>query len=162
MTDNTAQYAKLEQRVDGIEKSVGTISHEMRNISMMLTDRQRGGDKLEGRVNAMEGAIEGVSRQITALALKMDERGKPPWTLIISGVALCFTAWGAFGWLIYTPVVKDQARVENDIKAIEAQLVPRAEHGERWRQQERNAERIEKRLDRLEDARIHRNAAAEP
>jgi hypothetical protein len=90
VSDNSAQYAKLEQRVDGIEKSIGSLGHEIRNISMKLDGRARGGTMLEGRVNALEGSIEGVAKQITALANKIDERGRPPWVVIISDLGLCF------------------------------------------------------------------------
>jgi hypothetical protein len=116
--------------------------------------------KLESRVDAIETGLHGLTKQISGLADKIDQRGQTPWSLIISALALCFTAWGAFGWLIYAPVVKDQTRIEADIKALETQIVPRAEHMERWRQQERAGDDMRKRLDRLEEDRFRRTAEA--
>jgi hypothetical protein len=73
-----------------------------------------------------------------------------------AGVALAILV--AIGGLAYRPIDAAQSRLEAEMKLLQIQIVPRGEHQEHWRRDERDIERIEKRVDRLESRRVEAEA----
>jgi multidrug resistance efflux pump len=107
---------------------------------------------LEARVEGLERGVESIAREIKNLAVRIDERGRTPWALIWSGLGVAASLVGLVGALVLRPIDEAQARLDRVQAAFAAELVPRREHQERWRQEERAIERLESRLDRLERA----------
>jgi hypothetical protein len=105
---------------------------------------------LEARVQGLERGVEGVAREVRKIAERIDERGRTPWALIWSGLGVAATLIGVVGALVLRPVEEAQARLERRHAAITQELVPRREHEERWRFEERIIERLENRLELLE------------
>lgn len=116
---------------------------------------------LEQRVSGLEGSLKDIAGQISGLANKLDERGKTPWPVIWSAIGVSFTMVVAIGGLAYAPIVATQARLEADMRGHYAELrgevqrvdrdTPNRAEYERGRVvNDRNLERIERRIDRLE------------
>jgi hypothetical protein len=132
-----AQFAALDQRVTGLEKGLADL-----------------GDTVTRQNQA-------VMAQIGALSDKLDERARTPWGVIWSAMGASITLFGLLGALVYRPIDQAQTRLEREqvsmqqqlqeqLTALRLQIVPRGEHQERWRISDRDLERLEKRVDRLE------------
>jgi exonuclease VII small subunit len=107
---------------------------------------------LEARVQELERGVEGVAREVRKIAERIDERGRTPWALIWSGLGVAATLVGVVGALVLRPIEEAQARIERRHSVLAYELVPRREHEERWRFEERTIERLENRIERLERA----------
>jgi len=121
------------------------------------------------RITGLETNFVALSKNITdqfqALNLKMDERGKPQYTLLIGLVTVGIALTGAIGALAYTPIKNDISRLElitgkiaetsannHDLEVLEKQIDQRFINGQArrddWQRQselrsEKNAQAIE-------------------
>ncbi|MGY2052429.1 hypothetical protein [Methylobacterium sp. JK268] len=131
---------------------------------------------LETRVEGIAGSLTNVATTLTALGEKLDRGKQTPWGVIWSALGVAMTVLTVVGGLAYWPIKEGQAdlrasillmqeRSDRRVEALAAGVVPRAEHQEHWRRQERDfgflrervarvEEQIEKRLDRLEAPRF--------
>lgn len=116
---------------------------------------------LEQRVSGLEGSLKDIAGQISGLSNKLDERGKTPWGIIITGAGVAFSVVVAIGGLAYAPIVTTQARLEfdmrehyrelrADINRVDKDTPSRLEYDRGRAVNDRTLERIERRIDRLE------------
>jgi hypothetical protein len=85
----------------------------------------------------------------SALNTKLDERAaqsRPQFTAITSSIGVAVLLISSLGWLALEPLKGRLASMEN---ALAMNLVPRPEHIERWRANEKDLENFRQRLDEL-------------
>lgn len=116
---------------------------------------------LETRVSGLEDGVKNILSQIQSLAVEFRDRGKTPWNIIWSAVGVSFAVIVAIGGLAYAPIIATQARMEmdarahyqelrNDIQRVDRDTPNRNEYERGRSTNDRNLERLEKRIDRLE------------
>jgi hypothetical protein len=106
---------------------------------------------LSQRVTGIEDSVKGVVSAVNSLADKMERRSQTPWPLLVSLAGVGLAVLIAIGGLAYRPIDAAQSRLELEVKLLQGQTVPRAEHSEHWRRDEAETERLRVRVDRLED-----------
>lgn len=73
---------------------------------------------LQQRVTGLETAVQNVSNQITGLANNLNERGRTPWGLLITGGGLSVTILVVLGGLAYAPIRAGIDRADRDITEV--------------------------------------------
>lgn len=121
-----------------------------------------------------------LNNAITGLATKIEERGRPQWTIMIMAAGFLLAFMTSIGTLAYLPIrsaterlendvgklrdgavtraeldarsartLTDLSRLREDIQAIDKVTVPRGEHEEKWRGNDRHIENVQRQIDDL-------------
>lgn len=117
--------------------------------------------RLDERVDGMEQSIGHVVTAVDRLSSKLDKAGQPQWQLLLGVIGLIVGLVGYIGTAWQAPLTAAITRQQEDIRGLQAAVVPRQEvsglltmaqrDNDLIRQRiERFENRIERRLDRLE------------
>lgn len=123
MVESLHSMEAIQQRIFGIEREQG----ETRDAVRMLSSR--------------------IDERFTALATKLEERSRTPWSNIISACGVTMGVVAVVGSLAYSPVREAVSELNADYKYLtRAEIVPRAEHLEKWRGHEKDIENLRQRM----------------
>ena len=125
---------------------------------------QRLGSLERGFVDLREAVATGmrdIGSEMKGLGAKLEKRSQPQWQLYLSALAVVITVLGLVGVSWKAPIETSiaemkaaaalaQTRLDAEMRVIQLQIVPRGEHQEHWRRDERDIERLEKRFERLD------------
>lgn len=106
---------------------------------------------LDQRVTGLEGAVKDIASGVRDLGTKLDNNSKTPWPTIISLAGVAVAILVAIGGLAYRPIDAAQSRLESELKIVQLQIVPRGEHTEHWRRDEKDVDHLRHRIEKLED-----------
>lgn len=145
---------RLEVQVEGLTKEV----HSLRNL---ITSSNAPSDirlnQLEKSVNARMETLDENQKAIAAtiekLADKLDQRSKFPFPQVFAFVGLLFTLGSGVGGIILNGIKSDVSRIERDVSMVQGQLVPRVEHQSRWDSQADAINKMQGRIELLENRR---------
>lgn len=107
--------------------------------------------RLDQRVTGLEASVQGIATSIGEIGKKLDERSRPQWILLISGIGILITLLGVIGAAWKAPIDSIVARQERDILTIQGAMVPRVEIDNLRASTARERDDMRDRLDRLED-----------
>lgn len=136
-TGTATRIATIETRVGGLERGIADLSAA--TTSQFAAMRQE--------TNA---ALDKVTQAIGNLQGAMAKRAEAPWALILTGIGVAFSILVGIGTLAYSPIRNDLSKIETRVERTESQVVPRVEHSREWALRDRDLDKLEKRLDRLE------------
>lgn len=106
---------------------------------------------LEQRVTGLEVGVRDIATAVTNLSNKIDSTARPQWGVIWSALGVGVAILIAIGSLAYAPVGTSITEIKRDIDRQDDRFFTRAE-AERGRNlNDRFFERIERRLEKLED-----------
>jgi len=97
-----------------------------------------------------------VETAIAALSAEVRAGGKTQWQTIVTAVGVLVTILGAIGTLAYLPVKGGMDANTTEVRLLRENVVPRAEHAERWRRAEEDFRALEASLRRQEDRLVSR------
>ena len=158
ITDQQARFniGALEQRVYGLEQGVATLSSQLTGISQQLT---AGGKTNWGVLVSTAGFCLVFAGTIGGLAYAPIRENQ---TDLKTSMAKLAEAQANLSERVTREFVTvreldtraertktDLSRVREDVQAIDRELVPRAEHTERWRSNEREFVGIQRQIDDL-------------
>lgn len=86
---------------------------------------------LEQRVYGVEQGLQNILSQIGGLSTKLDERGRPQYSLLISIGGLLLGVIGSLSYTVITPITTDIGRLERGIDRLIDNTVSRREFDER-------------------------------
>lgn len=90
-------------------------------------------ERLDARVTALEGRSLEILDIVKAMQTDLKGSGKPQWAVIIAGLGFMLAILGFVGTSWKAPIETTVTRQDNDIRALQTNLVPRAEHADKWR-----------------------------
>ncbi|WP_298952031.1 hypothetical protein [uncultured Methylobacterium sp.] len=123
---------------------------------------------LETEVKGIVGTQQSIINAVDRISNKIDQKSTPQWSVYISAIGVLLTVLVLIGTAWKAPIETQLSRHESDLRLFQSHIVPRNEHEEHWRQQERDfsfmrdrisreedrstkgEDRLEKRIDRLE------------
>lgn len=116
---------------------------------------------LNQRVTSLESAIQNVATQLGALSSKIDERSRTPWAVLIAAAGFMLLFMSTIGVLAYRPIDQEQTRlaqdirelkreINSDLRAINAQIVPRGEHTEKWESNRNQIVNLQRQIDEVQ------------
>ena len=101
--DRVSQYARLSERVEN-----------------------QGKDIVDLRSN-MNTGFQSLNSNINALANEVRNNTKTPWPVIWSAIGVCFAIMAAAATFLYGTLTRSDDRLDTQIAALSATVVPRAE-----------------------------------
>ncbi|MEE9481877.1 hypothetical protein [Methylobacterium ajmalii] len=102
---------------------------------------------MKGIVGTQQSIINAVDR----ISNKIDQKSSPQWSVYISAAGFFLAVLLAIGTAWKAPIETQLMRHESDLRLFQTHVVPRNEHEEHWRQQERDFNFMRDRLAREED-----------
>ena len=108
---------------------------------------------VEQRVTGLEIGVRDIASAVTNLSNKIDSTARPQWGVIWSALGVGVAILIAIGGLAYAPINSGLSKLDRDLDKHEQIFYTRTE-AERGRMlNDRNLERLERRIEKLEDRR---------
>lgn len=111
---------------------------------------------LEERVTGLERGVEHISASLDSLGRDMRERSKFPWPAVWGGVSVLLVIVGMFGGIVIwgfnsylTSLQANMTGLQSQIITLDASIVPRGEHAERWRALEAADANAQRQIDQI-------------
>ncbi|GGH14978.1 hypothetical protein GCM10007036_14640 [Alsobacter metallidurans] len=142
----------LERQVDDLAKTTARGLADIRQDTHQQLTAMR--TENTGEFRAITSAIGDLQKTIAGNA---GIRGAQIWPAIGAMTAVLGLVGGILYWPIKDSIVELRTSQKDTIGAINERMVPRAEHAEKWRQNEHDNQRLEERIDRLENMLLRRN-----
>jgi DNA repair exonuclease SbcCD ATPase subunit len=83
---------------------------------------------LEQRIVGVENSVSAIGAQINALSMKLDEKSKPQFGLLISATGVGLSITVTLGALVVTPLSRDIASSRELIKDLQNDYVTQRQH----------------------------------
>lgn len=106
---------------------------------------------LETEVKGIVGTQQSIINAVDRISNKIDQKSTPQWSLYISAIGVMLTVLVLIGTAWKAPIETQLTRHETDLRLFQNHIVPRNEHEEHWRQQERDFNFLRDRVTREED-----------
>lgn len=123
---------------------------------------------IEGRVSELSNVVNGVQTALsskidtlaTSLSTKIEERGKTPWAIYLSGLMAVFSLYAYIDNSKIGPLKEKDEDIRSSIKEltsiIRTDMVPARTHAREWEQNDERLQRVDEKIKFGESALIDR------
>lgn len=107
---------------------------------------------LETEVKGIVGTQQNIIAAVDRIANKIDQKSTPQWSIYISAAGFLLAVLLAIGTAWKAPIETQLIKHEADLRRIQDSIVPRTEHMEHWRQDDRDFDFLRDRVKRFEES----------
>ena len=120
-----------------VHQTLGILQQRVQSIEAGNTD-------LRASLSALNTKMD---ERFGSLSTKLDERSRTPWSNIISACGMTMGIITVVGSLAISPLSRKLAEIGTEYRyPIHAEIVPRAEHLEKWRANEKDIDNVRQRI----------------
>jgi len=145
---------RLEAQVEFMAKEVHRLNNLIMGASSPTDARLSQLEKsVSARMETLDENQKALASTIERLSEKIEARSKFPFPTVFAFCSLLFFVGGGVGGIILNGFRGDLNRIERDISSVQAQVVPRIEHQSRWDSHNDAINKLQGRIDVLENRR---------